>query len=349
MRHGTSRWLGLALPLGSALLASCNEYDIARMEREDFFTQVPASEVDILLVVDNSCSMQPYQQELARNFEHFLTYFEEGDVDYRIGVLTTTVTPVEYISGVTCSPNQLAQIPEGGRLVKDTWIDRDTPKGADKFSQLVRVGVCGSGYEMGIESAALALSGRLKSGFLRNDAALSLIFVSDEQDVSPWPVNDYINAFRSVKGPENPDKFNASALVVTDPSECTPSQLSAGGGTAGTRYMDVARQNGGILGNICEDSFHRVVTELSLATSRLRDTFHLKEYPSVPSLTVLVNGEEIPCEDGAWQYKEVEYEGEEDVPAIVFHRKHMPKPQSEILVRYNGGGGGEHTCGDEEA
>ena len=50
------------------------------------------------------------------------------------------------------------------------------------FEEMVVVGTSGSGIEMGLESAYLALSEPLlstdNSGFLREDANLSLIFVS---------------------------------------------------------------------------------------------------------------------------------------------------------------------------
>jgi len=326
-------------------LFACSEYDLARTETEDSFNQLPASEVDILLVVDNSCSMAPYQAELAANFENFLTFFEEGDVDYHIGVITTSVIPVEYDPGYTCSQAELDQIPAGGELVDGTFITPATQNGARTFEDLVSVGTCGTGNEMGLESAARAMSGLLQDGsFLRDSAFLSFIFVSDEEDQSPYAVNDYTNAFRGVKGDDERDNFNASALVVTNPDRCDASQLSAGGGTPGTRYIDVAEQNGGILGNICADSFDRVVTELSLATSRLTDTFYLSRRPDQTSLQVLVEGEVVGCDTGRWTYQEVAYKGESDAPAIVFERAEMPSAGETILVRYNSGGGGEHVC-----
>lgn len=338
------------LPLiAMAVLGACSEYDLAKTETEDSFNQLPASEVDILLVVDNSCSMAPYQAELASNFENFLTFFEEGDVDYHIGVITTSVVPVEYDPLYACTQAQIAAIPVGGELVNDTFITPETNNGKAKFEELVNVGTCGTGNEMGLESAARSMSGLLQDGtFLRDSAFLSFIFVSDEEDQSPYAVNDYTNAFRGVKGEADRDNFNASALVVTNPAQCDPGQLSAGGGTAGTRYIDVAEQNGGILGNICADSFDKVVTELSLATSRLTDTFYLSRRPNQTSLSVLVEGFDVPCNEGRWTYQEVEHNGEADAPAIVFERADMPMAGETILVRYDSGGGGEHLCAPED-
>jgi len=336
-----------AAPIGVAVMASgCVEYGLSRLDRQDVFTQLPATEVDILLVVDNSCSMQPHQNELAANFENFLTFFEEGDVDYHIGVLTTSVAPVYYSPLYACTRNQINSIPAPGELVGGTYITPDTANGDEEFAALVNVGTCGSPAEMGLEAAALSLSGALQTDFLREDAFLSFIFVSDEEDQSPYPVNDYTNAFRDIKSERG--MFNASALVVTDRSECTGPDLNGGGGVLGTRYIDVAEQNGGILGNICEDSFERVVTELSLASSRLVDRFYLSEKPDKNSLVVFIEGEDVSCEDGGWTYEEVEYDGVDDYPAIVFERSSMPDPYTEIVVQYNKGGGGDFECGEEE-
>jgi hypothetical protein len=337
MRHAT-----LALATLTLLANGCVEYGLSRLDRQDVFTQLPATEVDILLVVDNSCSMQPYQNELAANFENFLTFFEEGDVDYHIGVTTTSVVDVHYSPLYNCSPAAIAAVPPPGELVGGTYITPDTDDGDELFADLVNVGVCGAGTEMGLEAAAQAMGGALQGDFLRDDAFLSFIFVSDEQDGSPYGVNDYSNAFRSIK--DERGMFNASALVVTDIDDCNQQQRNSGA-TPGTRYVEVAEDNGGILGSICDDSFERVVTELSLASSRLVDRFYLSETPDVSSIVVFVDDEEVPCDDGDWTYEQVEYDGVDDYPAIVFDRAAMPPPYTEIVVQYNKGPGGEFTCG----
>ena len=331
------------------MLGGCVEYGITTLDGQDVFTQLPATELDVVLVVDNSCSMQPYQDELAQNFDNFLTFFEEGDVDYHIGVITTSVWPVEPYAG--CPANVVDRIPAGGELVAGEFITPDTENGADLFGQLVNVGVCGNGSEMGLESADRALHGGLGDDFLRDDAFLSVIFVSDEEDGSPMPVNDYINSFREVKGPRASDSFNASALVVTDLELCNRQQVNSGG-TPGTRYIDVANQTVGILGSSRHASVcgHRRSARNSPApaSSRLSDRFYLSEKPNVSSLVVIIDEVETPCDVGGWTYQEVEYEGIPDQPAIVFEREFMPPPYTEIVVQYNRGGGGDHTCGGGE-
>jgi hypothetical protein len=375
-------WLPLTLLLASGLgvtgLGGCSDYDLVQFDGDDVFQQLEASEVDVLLVVDNSCSMQPYQDELADNFDTFLTYFEEGDVDYRLGVVTSTISDVQ--ANEYCSQAEVDAIPAGGQLVGDadgpTIITPDTDDGAAVFADIVDVGVCGAGFEAGIESAYQALTGPVSEnyndGFLRDDAYLSIIFVSDEQDFSPHKVNDYINGFRDVKGARDREVFNASALVVTDIDECSSAQQAAG--EVGTRYIDVAEQTGGVVGSICANDFTDIVNELSLASSRLTDTFYLTKLPDVASLAIYVDdgkcaddeGElddcQIDCDGGdyPWIFQLHDDAGEvideddcdEDDGcrgAIVFERTSLPPVGSQISARYNfGDGDPDDFCESDE-
>lgn len=327
----------LAGSIGIALGGCASDNTIIKMEGDDVFYQVEAGEVDVLLVVDNSGSMQPYQEELASNFAAFLTYFEEGNVDYHIGVVTTSVEAPEYFAGSGCTEEDIAAVPAGGALAGDTWITPATTGGDELFQELVSVGTCGNGYEMGLETAYLALTGAATEGFLREDAYLSVIFVSDEEDSSPMTTDDYINAYRDVKGQRERDVFNASSLVVTSLEECSARQISSGA-NPGTRYLDVAEQTEGVIGSICQDDFNQIVQELSLASSRLTDTFYLSELPDVTTLEVGVDGELIPCDAGIWRYDRLQYQGEER-GAIIFERDALPAPQAQINVRYLFGGG----------
>ncbi len=315
----------LLLVLG--LTACTQDYEYIEWDVVDIFYQNPTDSVDILMVIDNSYSMEPYQTELGTNFSHFLTYFIEADVDYQIAAVTTDVT-----------------VDTAGQIRGDI-ISPATQNPEDAFSDLVNVGVDGTGFEMGLQSAYEALTepnvSTANAGFLREDATLSLIFVSDEEDSSPLPVNDYINAFRDVKGQRSRDVFNASALVVVEEGMGCDRDS-----TQGDRYVDVAEQTGGVLGDICSDDFASIVTDLSLNTSRLRDTFHLSVAPDVSTLEVRVNDEVVECDHGSWTYDQVEDEYGELQPSIVFERTQMPPSNSQLAVRYyEGSGDSANFCG----
>ncbi|MBW2256197.1 MAG: hypothetical protein JRI25_16600 [Deltaproteobacteria bacterium] len=328
-------------PIAAALLllAGCSEYDIIDFEEVDVFFQNPAEEVDILMVVDNSCSMGPYQLALGANFNQFITYFIDANVDYHIGVTTTTIQRPEYTSLIpSCTQADLDEIPNAGHLAQATVIDNNTSGAASLFQDLVNVGTCGSGFEMGLEAAMVALSPPVLAtaniGFLREEASLSIILVSDEEDNSPDPVNEYINTYFGVKGHRERDIFNASALVVTDISGC----FNAAGSTLGTRYVDVAEQTHGVIGNLCSQDFSQIVTDLSLNASRLRDTFFLSQEPNPLTLQVTVDNEVWSCEEGMYTYDRVEDQGVPR-PAIIFDRTAMPQPGQQISVRYDQGDG----------
>jgi hypothetical protein len=333
-------------------LFACSEYELSKREQGDVFYQLDAGAVDILLVVDNSCSMQPYQEELASNFDAFLTYFIEGDVDYQIGVTTTTVVEVDAYPEFGCTQDMVDQIPSLGHLVNNSVLNADSSDAGSLFSELVNVGTCGAGTEMGLE-AGLKVLQNADAGLLREDAYLSVIYVSDEQDASPLPVNQYINAMRAVKDPTARQVFNASSLVVTDIDQCNSSQINSGA-SEGSRYVDVADQADGVMVNICSDNFADIVTELSLNSSRLNDVFFLSNIPDINTLIVGVDdGESIetyPCdsEKYPWSYVEMDVGGTPE-PAIRFDRSKLPSVNSKITAQYNNGNPGqEFSCGGEE-
>ena len=317
-------------------LIACSDYEIIKRNVGDVFYQASAGEVDILLVVDNSCSMQPYQEKLSNNFDAFLTFFIEGNVDYRIGVVTTTVGEPPQPDGEVCTQSDIDAISPTGELMQNNLvIDSSTSDASGIFSDLVNVGICGSGAEMGLEAAAKVLENP-NNPLLREEAYLSVIYVSDEQDASPYGVNDYINRMRAVKDEYARDVFNASSLVVRDTALCSSDQINSGA-TVGSRYIDFAEQSNGLVENICGDDFTSIVTDLSLNSSRLNDTFFLSKSPDLGSLVLGVDGEEVPCdsEEYIWRYDLLDG----NVPIIRFDRSSLPPPDTRITAQYNPGQG----------
>ena len=67
----------------------CTEYGYTSKVQKDVFQQLRRNTVDILLVIDDSCSMFEEQEKLAVNFEYFISAFAGVDVDWQIGVTTT--------------------------------------------------------------------------------------------------------------------------------------------------------------------------------------------------------------------------------------------------------------------
>jgi len=278
-RRLSQSWLAclfVSVSLGS-LLSACGEPPLRRLDFTvvDTFIQDPAEKVDILFVVDNSYSMLAEQEKLSEEFEAFIEFFFVANTDYHIGITTTDMEV------------------EAGYLVGDPKIiTRATPNPAAAFRNNVLVGADGSGFEQGFAAAWTALSPNMQSGpnagFFREDAALSILFVSDEDDGSNFPVYSWLDAFWDLKGQRNRDMFNASALtgvhpVTNQPAACgeEASDPFAGARDA-PRYWDIANESGGVIRSICSDDFNVLVSEMGLATSRLRDRFYLSDQPRDP-------------------------------------------------------------------
>ncbi|MFO0728614.1 MAG: choice-of-anchor D domain-containing protein [Myxococcota bacterium] len=253
----------------------------------DRFTQLPTPQADVLFVLDNSCSMDDEQASLGANFGSFLTYAQSAGVDYQIAV---TTTDVESPAGAF-DPSGL-RTPGPGRFVDQGGgqiITPSTPNAAQVFQQNTTLGTYGSGHEQGLEGAYLALSdpniNGPNHGFLRVDAALAVIVVSDEEDQSPRTVAFYENFFRNIKGFQNQSQFSFSAIV----SPPANPNCSGGGASAGNRYISIAQSTGGVVESICTANWGQTLSNIGLNTFGLRGRFNLSAQPIPSTIAVTVN------------------------------------------------------------
>lgn len=166
----------------------------------------------------------------------------------------------------------------------------------ETFSEMVALGIGGSGIEMGLHAAYQALSEPLLStvnaGFLREEANLSLIIVSDEEDSSQFGVDEYLRWFTELKGEEafrDHSRFNLSAVVGDrEPEFAGEPSCSSDDGVAsyGSRYIDLAERTDGLVDSICDEDFSPIAQELGLTLSGLVAEFALSENPNENTLVV---------------------------------------------------------------
>jgi hypothetical protein len=154
--------------------------------------------VDILFVIDNSGSMVEEQASLLASFSGFVSGIQAqlGSADsYHLGVVTTdaysnnapgcqtlgalvTQTGGDSAAGLDCLP-----FSSGARYLDDTEPDLDA-----KFSCIAQVGISGSGDEIQAQSGYTAVSfamnapGACNDGFIRDDALLVVVIITDEED-----------------------------------------------------------------------------------------------------------------------------------------------------------------------
>ncbi len=241
------------------------------------FQQVPTPQADVLFVVDNSCSMSEEQASLGSNLSSFLTLAQSQGVDYHIAVTTTDV--VRERGAFVGSPRYITPMTANAETTFRNTVTNGTR------------GTNGSSDEQGLEAAYLALTdpnlSGANAGFLRADAALAVIVVSDEEDSSPRADNFYINFFRSLK-PSNPTVPVQFSAVVKESDRCTSAA------TIGSRYISVAQATGGLVESICTANWGQTLGNIGLATFGLRSRFPLTSQPVVSTIAVRVNGQPVP-------------------------------------------------------
>jgi len=310
-------------------------------EHTDTFTQTTGQDVDVLFVIDNSGSMSEEQSNLAANFQSFIGGAATWQNDYHIGVTTTDLEL------------------ENGRLVSANGNKRFvTTANQSQFAANAQVGTNGSGDEKGLASAQAALSlphtagsglnptactadtdctapercwdnfcGGRNRGFLREDAALELVIVSDEEDSSPGDLNFYINFFKNIKGFYNENLFHMHAIVGDVPNGCSS---SAGDATPGQRYVTVANATGGAVVSVCDTNFTAGLSSIGDIAFGLRTQFFLGRLPEPSTITLGVAGTSCSSNSGAnWVY-------DTDSNSVVFAETGgcMPAAGQQVVIKY---------------
>ncbi|MCA9553849.1 MAG: choice-of-anchor D domain-containing protein [Myxococcales bacterium] len=285
----------------------------------DVFSQLPTPQADVLFVVDNSCSMSEEQSNLGSNLTSFLAFAQSQGIDYQIAVTTTDVTS---------SGEQGRFVERGGTRI----ITPQTANASQVFRTNVTLGTNGSGTERGLEAAYLALSDPLintwNAGFLRQDAALAVIFVSDETDQSTRAVSFYENFLRNIKGFQNSAMFSASSVVgITNP-RCTSVN---GDADYAPRYISIANNTGGVVESICAANWGQTLANIGLNSFGLRRQFTLSSRPVPVTIAVTVNGNAIPNTTAGGQ---VNWTYDSATNSVSFSAGSVPPAGSTISVTY---------------
>jgi hypothetical protein len=176
------------------------------------------NQVDILFMIDNSPSMSAMQTELKARFGDFFQVFQDlstqgTNADLHIGVVTSDFGAGDTPGGgCTASPggdqgklqakgiqaDTTCQVPTGGTpfisyafKANGGTPDSNLPAGQDlvgTFTCMASVGAGGCGFEHQLESVLAALKNNpANTGFLRPDALLAIVFVTNEDDGSAPP------------------------------------------------------------------------------------------------------------------------------------------------------------------
>jgi hypothetical protein len=167
---------------------------------------VGVGELDILFMIDNSASMEQEQASLRANFPAFMHELEAlpgGLPSLHIAIVSSNFGAGPSVPADSCPP-----LGDRGRFLvrpncgldpgQGAWlsIDRQGTKNftgdlATVFSCLANLGIMGCGYEHQLQSVRAALTEVAappeNRGFLRPEAFLAIILLTDEDDCSADP------------------------------------------------------------------------------------------------------------------------------------------------------------------
>jgi hypothetical protein len=219
----------VVLVVCGALSGACINREVSEVQPRQSKEQVlnvPVnlkSDIDILFVIDNSGSMRQEQASLVANFGRFINVLSTieglGLPNVHIGVVSTNMGtgpfPISGCAGggdngvLQNAPRQTGCSPPAGQFISDLSdgaggrVTNYTGDLADTFSCIAELGISGCGFEQPLQAMRRALDGSntQNAGFLRPDALLGIVFITDEDDCST----------------ENTQMFDTSQDSIDDP------------------------------------------------------------------------------------------------------------------------------------
>lgn len=240
---------------------------------EDSEKQVNLGLLDLVVVVDNSRSMEQEQNNLSTKLAPLLQAVVNSD--WRLNVVTTD--------------------PAGG--CSRALIKKGDANAEATFASAVTAGITGTSNEQGIRQAVAALNCSQISDFPRSKSSVAVLIVSDEDNCSngqgcaanePWRTQTYLldylsNTLGRVLGSEarvygvfwRPDDVQAA---------CSTGAFQA------NQYDAAVKATKGISGSICDADYKNTLQRISsdMATI-LKNQMTLSQTPDAGTLKVYVN------------------------------------------------------------
>ena len=208
-RWRTLRWV-IAAPALPLALWACNANPLKEptprpeQQNDQYYDVNPVRDVDILFMVDNSPSMEQEQGNLRKNFPVFMQQLEGipgGLPNVHVGVVSSDLG-----AGSLPLANGGCPRPGGDRGIFQTKpncgldansvfitsLNNQTQNNfqgniADVFGCMATLGTLGCGYEHQLQATRVGLYEMVtpqNAGFLRQDAYLAIILITDEDDCS---------------------------------------------------------------------------------------------------------------------------------------------------------------------
>lgn len=328
----------------SALMSTCGLALTACGPKAASFSMLPAGQstyqgsvannkVDILWVIDNSGSMLTKQQNLASGFNSFSSVFVNKGFDFHMAIVTSD----------TRATTDTVTWPVGGQAGLfqgvPTVITGSTPNFAATFQANVVVGQGGYSGAKELDAIQMALSdpnlSGSNSGFIRNEAHLAIIELSDADDSDSTATTASTLSFLQGLKPDKYDvisrtykkNFTVSAVGVdslTDPDCAGLLPLIE----VATKFKSLVSSTSGSFASICKADFSDGLSSISQRIAEAITEIPLARTPDTSTLQITFNGVSVP-NDGTNGYTYVSSGNK-----IVFHGTWIPQDNTSISINY---------------
>jgi hypothetical protein len=224
------------------------------------------TKMDLVFIVDNSGSMSQEQASLRTNFPKFIQVIESyrtkqgRELDFRVAVTSTDASA------------DRGRFRTNGAISRQ-WLERSDPNLAMVFGQRAEMGTGGSPSEEPLETLKLSLVDRIadrtNGDFLRADALLAVVILTDEDVAGRKAVDAYISDLDGVKAGKR-ERW-ASAVIAG------PTPLPSGCPAASARQLqDYTTKVGanGVFSSICDADLSGALTQAVQKFSAACKTFN---------------------------------------------------------------------------
>ena len=266
------------------------KFDLGVQPDVEMMEETGCTKVDFLFVIDNSGSMGDNQQDLADNFPNFINGIQatlESVEDFQVGVVTTD--DYQYNVGGCTSLGQLVVRTGGndssnmqcGPYAEGHNFMTEQDNLPVSFACAAKVGSSGSGLERPMNAVEIAVRkdygvpGECNEGFIRDDALLVIVIITDEWDGPGDPegfgsTGDADSWYQTVVDAKDglPENVVVLSLVHFDPG-CSPSDGFLSGGIE--TFTNMFGPNG-FLGCISDD-YGQVFSEATSVIDMACDNF----------------------------------------------------------------------------
>lgn len=237
--------------------------------------------VDILIVIDNSGSMEYEQQSMGQRTSNLLSVIR--GLDYQIAVTTTDPRDVTLGDGrfvpISGTNNQ---------YIMDSSTAESTNQ--QRLSATLQRPETGSGSEQAIRVTTRVVerynaNDSKARAFFREGAQFAVLVISDEDESDNGVKNDPQNLLGLIHSSFGGQKMFGFHSIITKPGDTAC--RSTNGYSYGDRYDAFSRLTGGVIGSVCATDYASQVTGIAQGIRDLLKTMTLQCSP-LPNFPITV-------------------------------------------------------------